>query len=92
MTRQTKYKPTADQTQANAYFGTFAFLQRDRQTQQNAKEPKFTDRTATANTLSTGSVSTYKCITTQNQNNKTRIFGGQSPPNILVLKAHKKSN
>jgi hypothetical protein len=64
MTRQTNIKPKANQPLANAYFGTFAFLQRDRQTQQNAKEPKFSSRTANANVLSKGSVLTDKFLTT----------------------------
>ena len=58
-------KPTTDQPLANAYFGTFAFLQRDRQTPENAKEPKFYSRKATANILSTGSVLAYKSLKTK---------------------------
>ena len=58
MTRQMNFKPTADQPLANAYFGTFAFLQLDNPTPENAKEPKFSSRTADANDLSTGSVQT----------------------------------
>jgi hypothetical protein len=54
------FKPTLNRPLANAYFGTLAFLHRDMQTPQNAKEPKFSSRTANAHVLSTGSVLTYK--------------------------------
>jgi hypothetical protein len=65
MTRQMNFKPTADQPLANAYFGTFAFLPtRQPNANKNAKEPKFSSRTANANTLSTGSMPTYKFVTT----------------------------
>lgn len=60
MTRQTNNNPTADQPQANPYFGTFAFFQpRQAIANKNVKEQKFTSRTATAQVLSTGSVLTY---------------------------------
>jgi hypothetical protein len=65
MTTQTNFKTTADQPLANAYFGTFAFLQpRQATANKNAKEPKFSSRTAKANTLSTGSMLPYKFVTT----------------------------
>jgi hypothetical protein len=51
------FKPTADQTLANAYFGTFAFLPTRQPTaNKNAKEPKFSSRTAIAQVLLKGSV------------------------------------
>jgi hypothetical protein len=59
MTRETNNKKTAEQPLANAYFGTFAFLQSDRQPQQNAKEPKLSSRTSNANLILKGSVLTY---------------------------------
>jgi hypothetical protein len=58
------FNPTVNQPLANAYLGTFAFRHRDRQTPQNAKEPKFSSRTANANAITTGSVLTYKFLTT----------------------------
>jgi hypothetical protein len=65
MTQQMNFKPTADQTQANAYFGTFAFLpMRQPTANKNAKEPKFSYRTANAKVLSTGSLLTYRFVTT----------------------------
>jgi len=70
MTRQTNHKTTADQPLANAYFGTFAFLQRDKQTPQNAKEPKFSNRTATANVLSTCAFITYKFPKTEERQSR----------------------
>jgi hypothetical protein len=69
MTQQTNIKPTADQSLANAYFGTFAFLQRDRLTPQNPKEPKFSCRTAIAQVLTTA----LYFLTTDN-NLKTYIY------------------
>jgi hypothetical protein len=71
MTRQTNIKPTADQPLANAYFGTFSFFQpRQATANKNAKEPKFSSRTATAQVLSTGSVQLYKFPTTSQHKNK----------------------
>jgi hypothetical protein len=65
MTRQINLKPTATQALANAYFGTFAFLPTRQPTaNKNAKEPKFSSRTANANTLAIGSMPTYKFVTT----------------------------
>jgi hypothetical protein len=65
MKQQTNFKPTADQPLSNAYFGTFAFFQpRQATANKNAKEPKFSSRTATADNLSTGSMLTYKFLTT----------------------------
>jgi hypothetical protein len=68
MTTQTNIKPTANQPLANAYFGTFAFLPtRQPTSNKNAKELKFSSRTETGDVLSTGSVLTYKCMTTETQ-------------------------
>jgi hypothetical protein len=76
MTRQRNIKPTADQTHANAYFGTFAFLQpRQATANKNVKEPKFFNRTTTAQVLSTGSVLHYKFPTTRHQKNKQAKLG-----------------
>ena len=85
MTRQTNIKPTANQPLANVYFGTFAFLQpRQATANKNVKEPKFSNRTATAQVLSTGSVLPYKFPTTRQQKNK-QTKGGASPPSLFIL-------
>ena len=76
ITQLRNIKPTADQTLANAYFGTFAFLQpRQATANKNVKEPKFTNRTATAQVLSTGTVLPYKFPTTRHQKNKNTKLG-----------------
>ncbi len=83
-TRQMNFKPTLNRPLANAYFGTLAFLHRDMQTPQNAKEPKFSSRTANAHVLSTGSVLTYKFPKTRQQKNK-KTKAGASPPDLCFL-------
>jgi hypothetical protein len=76
MTRQTNFKSTAKQPLAYAYFGTFAFLQtRQATANKNVKEPKFSNRTTTAQVLSTGSVLHYKFPTTRHQKNKQAKLG-----------------
>jgi hypothetical protein len=76
MTRQTNFKPTANQTLANAYFGTFAFLQpREATANKNVKEPKFSNRTTTAQVLWRVSVLHYKFPTTRHQKNKQEKLG-----------------
>jgi hypothetical protein len=85
MTRQMNFKPTADQPLATAYFGTFTFLPtRQPNANKNAKEPKFSSRTATAHVLSTGSVLTYKFSTTRQQKNK-QAKAGASPQALYFL-------
>jgi hypothetical protein len=87
MTVQTNFKMTADQPLANAYFGTFAFRHRDRQTPQNAKEPKFSSRTATAHVLSTVSVLLYTFPTTSQQNRPLSLAElKQLTANVIVNK------
>jgi hypothetical protein len=79
MTRQINFKPTADQPLANAYFGTFAFLPtRQATANKNVKEPKFSNRTTTAQVLSTGSVLHYKFPKTRHQKNKQAKLGLRS--------------
>jgi hypothetical protein len=78
------FKPTVNQTLSNAYFGTFAFLHRDIQMPQNAKEPKFSNRMANAHVLSTSSVLTYKFSTTRQQKNK-QAKAGASPQALYFL-------
>jgi hypothetical protein len=74
MTRQTNIKPTANQPLANVYFGTFAFLQpRQANANKNAKEPKFSSRTAAVHILSTGSVLSYKFLTTPKHSSKSEL-------------------
>jgi hypothetical protein len=64
-------KPTVNQPLTNAYFGTFAFLpSRQATANKNAKEPKFSRYTVTAQVLSTVSVLPSKCLTTRQQKNK----------------------
>jgi hypothetical protein len=78
MTRETKIKPKADQPHANAYFGTFVFLQsRKSTTNKNTKEPKFSNHTANTNSISTGSLVTYKL---QGNNSKSKITAYESSP------------
>jgi hypothetical protein len=76
MTQLRNIKPTADQTLANAYFGTYAFLQpRQATANKNVKEPKFANRTTNSQVLSTGSVLHYKFPTTRHQKNKQAKLG-----------------
>ena len=94
MTRQTNFKTTADQPLANAYFGTFAFLQtRQANANKNAKEPKFSSRTANANHLSTVSVHTYKFVTTWFHKRKQKEkSGGFATANIFFRQTHFNKN
>jgi hypothetical protein len=85
MARQMNFKPTADQPLANAYFGTFAFLPpRQSTANKNAKEPKFSSRTANAQVLSTGSVLICKFPMTNEQKEKAVA----SPPPIFCIGRH----
>jgi hypothetical protein len=59
MDKQHKHKRDSSKP-ANAYFGTFAFHHRDKQTPQNTKESKFSNRTPIAKTIIANN---YNCKT-----------------------------